>query len=97
MAVQDLTGPLVEKLGLRSDRGALVAAVMTDSPAAQAGIKPGDVIVQWDKRPIDNSNDLRIAVSRTNPGTKAKVVFYRDGNKQEATLATAQRPSQSTQ
>ena len=48
---------------------------MSDSPAEKAGLKPGDVIVAWDKQPIDNSIDLRIAVARKEPGGKRRSNF----------------------
>ena len=91
VAVQDLNQRLAEKFGLSSTRGALVANVQADSPAAEAGIQPGDVIVRWDDHTIDSSNDLRIAVAKTKPGTKAAVVLYREGKKRELTVTVASR------
>ncbi len=58
-ALGDLNNSLAERLGLRDTHGALVVGVMTGSPAEQAGITPGDVIVEWDKRPIANAAELR--------------------------------------
>jgi serine protease Do len=97
VAMQDLTGPLAEKLGVKDTRGALVAGVLDDSPAAQAGIKPGDVIVGWDGRPVSNSNELRIAAARTTPGVKAVITLYRDGKSRQVTVTVAQRPNQAMQ
>jgi serine protease Do len=94
VSVQDLTRPLAEKFDLKDARGALVASVAPDSPAEQAGIQPGDVIVRWDNLSIANSNDLRIAVARTKPGTKATVVLHRNGKPQELAVTTAERPNQ---
>jgi serine protease Do len=97
VGVQDLTKSLAEKFGLKDTRGALVAQVASGSPAEESGLKPGDVIVEWDKHPVRNSNDLRIEVARTKPGTKAQVVFYRDDKNQEATVTVAKRPNKVTQ
>jgi serine protease Do len=59
---------------------------MRDSPAEQAGIRAGDVIIGWNKQPITNSNDLRIAIARTKPEAKVAVVFYRDGKKRDSSV-----------
>ncbi len=97
VAVQDLNHAVAEKLGLKDTRGAVIVDVGSDTPADQAGLKPGDVIVAWQGRPIANSNDLRIAAAQTKPGTKATITYYRDGKKQEGTITVAQRPNQVTQ
>ena len=89
VGVQNLTKSLAEKFGLKDTHGALVAQVFSDSPADKAGLKAGDVIVAWDKQPIANANDLRIAAARTEPGKKAQVAFYRNGKRQDATITTA--------
>ncbi len=97
VGTRDLTKGLAEKLELKDTRGALVAQVTAVSPADKAGLQPGDVIVQWDNQPIANSNDLRIAVARTQPGTKATVACYRGGQRQELTITTAERPNKAAQ
>ena len=97
VTVQDLTKTLADKLGMKDTRGALVAHVASDSPAEEAGLKPGDVVVEWDKRPVSNSNDLRIDVARTQPGNTPQVVFYRNGKRQELTITVAERPSKVAQ
>jgi serine protease Do len=97
VAMQDLTGPLAEKLGLKETHGALVAGVMDNSPAAEAGIKAGDVIVSWAGRPVATSNDLRIAAARTAPGAKVVLGILRDGQKREVSVTVGTRPSQIAQ
>lgn len=97
VGVQDLTKTLAERFGLKDARGALVARVMSASPADEAGLKPGDVIVEWDEHPITNSNDLRIEAARTKPGSKVQVVFYRDGQRQDLSITVAERPNKVTQ
>ncbi len=97
VGVQDLTKSLAEKFGVKNTRGALVAQVVPDSPADKAGLQPGDVIVQWDKQPIANSTDLRIAVARTQPGATTRLVFYRNGKRQEMAMTPAERPNKTAQ
>ncbi len=96
VGTQELTGSLAEKLGLKDTRGALLAEVLHDSPAEQAGLRPGDVVVGWDKQTIANANDLRIAIARTKPGDRARVIYYRDGKRETATITVAKRPKKLT-
>ncbi len=93
VGVQDLSGALAERLGLKQATGALVAEVVANSPADKAGLKPGDVVVQWDDQGIASSNELRIAVARTKPGSKVRIAFYRDGERRTATITVAERPN----
>jgi serine protease Do len=97
VGVQDLTKSLADKFKLKETRGALVAQIVSGSPAEEAGLRPGDVIVAWKKQPITNSIDLRIAVARTQPGDRANVVVYRNGKRTELTVATAERPNKLAQ
>jgi serine protease Do len=97
VAVQDLSKSLAEHFGLKEMRGALVAQVMSGSPAEKAGLRTGDVIVEWDKQPVTNSNDLRIEVARTRPGSTVQVAFYRDGKRRALAVTVAERPSKAIQ
>jgi serine protease Do len=84
---------LAEQLKLEMARGALVRGVATGSPAEKAGIEPGDVIVEWNGKRVNDANDLRFLVAGTRVGSNVKVVFYRDGAKQEATVTVMERPA----
>jgi len=92
--LQPLTDRLAKQLGLENTRGALVASVLQDGPAHQAGIEPGDVIVRWNQTEIKEPTDLSMAVARTAIGSKATVVFLRDGQQQTATVTVGERPPQ---
>src|SRR2546423_3719684 len=74
----------LEEFGLKERRGALVAQVPAGGAAAKAGIEPGDVIVQYNGRPVNNSDELVKMVVATKPGTTVPVKVLR--NKQERTL-----------
>jgi len=73
---------------LESSRGALVAETVAGSPAAGAGIKPGDIIVAFQGEPIQNPHDLTRRVAGTPPGTKVALRVLRNGRETpvEATL-----------
>jgi serine protease Do len=74
----------LEDFGLKERQGALVAQVSSGGAAAKAGIEPGDVIVQFNGRPIKNSDELVKIVVATRPGTSVPVRVLR--NKQEKTI-----------
>jgi S1-C subfamily serine protease len=70
---------LAAQLGLPDARGALVDAVGPDTPAAQAGIRAGDLIVKFNGRGIQNFNDLRRRVAQAKIGEEVPVEILRDG------------------
>jgi serine protease Do len=73
-----------EALGLSSEMGAIVSAVAEDGPAGQAGMRPGDVIVEYDGEPVDDTRELQNRVVNTRPGTTVPVRVVRNG--EERTL-----------
>jgi serine protease Do len=73
-----------QDFGLKSRMGAIVATVMPNGAAAKAGLEPGDVIVQYNGRPVQNNDDLVKMVVGTKPGTSVPVKVMRNG--QEKTL-----------
>ncbi|HEX9444450.1 MAG TPA: PDZ domain-containing protein, partial [Candidatus Binatia bacterium] len=83
--IQKVTPEIAESLGLDRPRGALVADVTKGGPAEKAGVKVGDVIVEFDGKEIRDSNDLPIIVARTSVDKKVSVKVLRD--KKEVTLS----------
>ena len=73
-----------EDFGLKTRMGAVVAQVSAGGAAAKAGVEPGDVIIQFNGRPIKNNDELVRMVVATKPGTNVPVKVLR--NKQEKTL-----------
>lgn len=59
--------------------GVRFSQIMADSPAARAGLKDGDVLVQFDKRPVKNLHDFTTRLSRKSPGDIVEVVVVREG------------------
>ncbi len=76
--IQKVTPEIAESLGLEQARGALVADVVEDGPAAGAGIKVGDVIVEFNGIPVNESNELPLLVARTPIGAEVTVKVLRD-------------------
>jgi serine protease Do len=85
--IQRVTPEIAESLGLEKARGALVANVSKDGPAERAGIKVGDVIIEFDGKEIRDSNDLPIIVARTAVDKKVRLKVLRD--KKEISLTVA--------
>ena len=77
--VQNVTDEIAQSLGLDENTGALVASVAPDSPAAAAGLKPSDVILEFDGQHIDTMRDLPRAVAGTPVGKTINVEISRDG------------------
>jgi len=79
VGIQGVNAALAESFGLDKARGALVSKVEPGSPAAAAGLKEGDVIVEFGGKPINQANDLPAAVAATKPGSQASLKVWRDG------------------
>ncbi|HEX7231896.1 MAG TPA: PDZ domain-containing protein, partial [Candidatus Binatia bacterium] len=85
--IQKVTPEIAESLGMEKANGALVANVSKDGPADKAGVKVGDVIVEFDGKEVKDSGDLPILVARTPVDKKARLKVLRD--KKEIVLTVA--------
>ena len=85
VVIQSIDEALAEAFGLDETKGALVASVMEDAPAARAGLRPGDVIVTFAGRPIDAMKDLPRIVAELESGTEAEIGIRRDGRRKTLT------------
>ena len=77
--VQKVTPEIADSLGLKQNAGALVADVVKGGPAEKAGVKAGDIIVEFDRKEIKDSSDLPAAVARVAPGTVVQLKIAREG------------------
>jgi serine protease Do len=85
--IQKVTPEIAESLGMDKGYGALVANVSKEGPAEKAGVKVGDVIVEFDGQPVKDSGDLPIIVARTAVDKKVRMKVLRD--KKEIVLNVA--------
>jgi serine protease Do len=89
--------PTMEKaMGLADQSGALVADVQSDTPAARAGLQPGDVIRSVDGTKIDNPRDLAVQVAAVKPGTDTKLDIVRGGKAQTISVKVGELPNDQT-
>ena len=88
--IQKVTPDIADDLGLKSDSGALVAQAQKNSPAADAGIKSGDVITAVDGETVSDPHDLARKIAALGPKKTAKLDVIRDGKSMtfEVTLGT---------
>ena len=85
VTVQNVPKDAAEDLGVGGRRGALVVVVTPNGPAAKAGLKPGDVIVEFNGKPVSDRNSLVKVVMATKPGTTVPLKVVQD--KQEKSLS----------
>ena len=89
--VQPVDQAMAESFGLGGPRGALVGSVQKGSPAARAGLEPGDVILKYDGKAIDRSDALPAMVAATRPGTKATLEVWRGGKAEKLEVEVGER------
>lgn len=94
---QAITADMVDQLGLKSTRGALLADVVKDGPADRAGLRPGDVVVALNGKPVSDNNQLTRDVGVVPPGQTIKVDVLRDGKQRSLEVKLAARPDEKDQ
>jgi serine protease Do len=94
IGLQDLNQDLAKSFSLKDSKGALISDVKEDSPADQAGLKQGDVIVQYHGTPVEDGVALQRLVTRTPVGSKVPVKVMRDGQDHELTVRIGEQPDQ---
>jgi serine protease Do len=93
IGIQEVSEPLAQSFKLDSARGALVTAVEPDSPAAKAGIVPGDVILRFGDQAVPEATALPRLVAGTQPGTEVPIEVWRSGASTTLKARVAQAPN----
>ncbi|MGI9301251.1 MAG: DegQ family serine endoprotease [Gammaproteobacteria bacterium] len=90
VTIQGLSRELAGSFGLDTPKGALVAEVSADSPAARAGIKPGDIIIEFNGRQVAESGDLPALVGATPAGKSVDLTVLRNGKERTLQVEIAE-------
>jgi serine protease Do len=92
VAIQPLTPALARQFKLPEHTGALVGDVTPNSPASKAGLKPGDVIVEFNSKKVSDPRHLRLLAGQTRPGTKVEITVMREGKERTVTAVLGELP-----
>lgn len=88
----DLSPELAETFGVKADEGVIITGVLQNGPAAQAGIRPGDVITRVANEPVRNVSELLTKVAALRPGAQATFVVRRQERTLEVNITPGVRP-----
>ena len=88
----NLSPELAETFGVKASKGVIITGVLQNGPAAQAGIRPGDVITGVGEKNIDNVQELLTAVAGLKPGNAARFALQRGRDKMELNVTPGPRP-----
>jgi Do/DeqQ family serine protease len=89
---QPVTADMVDLMNLPDTKGTLIGDVAKDTPAEKAGIERGDVIVEFDGKKIESTEQFRLLAADTKPGTKVPVTVIRDGKRKELKVTMGEFP-----
>lgn len=93
--IQEVTRDLADSFGMSSPHGALIAKVLEDSPAEKAGLRVGDVIVEFNGKTVSRSSSLPPIVGRSPVGENAEVTIIRDKRRKTIKVRVEQLPEDS--
>ena len=94
VSMQPLTPELAASFGAKDRKGALVADVVPESPAAAAGLKSGDIVLEFNGQKVEEPGDLARAVGLATPGQTAKLKVWRDGQERALDIRMTEQPGE---
>jgi serine protease Do len=94
LAVQQITPDLARAFGLSDTHGAVVNSLDPEGPAAEAGLRRGDVIVSFKGRPVATDDELRTQMSRLKPGDRTTLGVLRGGRRLDVDLLLREPPQE---
>lgn len=94
--IQPITQEIAEGMGHESTDGALISDISPGSPAEKAGLKRGDVVVEFDGKPIEEFTSLPKLVAMKAPGASSKLTVLRDGKRKDISVVLGEMPDDKT-
>jgi serine protease Do len=95
VAIQPVSEDMSKSLKMKDTKGALVSDVNAGGPAEKAGVKPGDVVLAADDRPVQDNSDLSRYISTRAPGTTVRLKLLRDGAEKTIPVTLGTFPEES--
>jgi serine protease Do len=94
VSIQPLTPELARSFSAKDTKGVLISDVMPDSPAAKAGLKPGDILVEFEGKKMEAPSDLQRAVGLAQPGQETKMKVWRDQGERTIDIKIGEAPDE---
>lgn len=94
IGLQELTQDLAKSFGVKDSKGALISDVKENGPADLAGLKQGDVVLEYHSTPVEDGVALQRLVTKTPVGTKVSLKVIRDGRLRELMVKVGEQPDQ---
>ena len=92
VSIQPLTAELARSFGSKDTKGVLISDVMPDSPAGKAGLKPGDILLEFDGKKVEAPADLQRTVGLAQPGHDAKMKIWREQGEKTVDIKIGEAP-----
>jgi serine protease DegQ len=89
---QDITPELAESFGLSKKSGAIIAGVLKGGPADKAGMRPGDILVAVEGKPVSDTTDMLNIIAQLTPGNRAKMTVLRKSQESTLEVTVGKRP-----
>ena len=92
--IQPVTPEMAESMGMKTDKGAIVAEAMPGTPAAEAGLKAGDVLTKLNGQVVADASDLTRRIGSFKPNDKVELTYLRNGDEKTAEITLADQKNE---